>query len=345
MSPPNTEPWLSILLPAYNVQPFIAECVKSIAVQWTPSIEVIVVEDCSTDGTLGELQKVQQQYLPALQIIRHPHNRGLSAARNTGLDAATGRYIWFIDSDDLLSDGVIAKLREVILHHEPDLVLCDFRMWREKLQLKHRLRGELHRSTFHGPSNVVSRDRLALIGGVFYNGQMHSWSKIALRSLWGDDLRFPVGKYFEDARTTPQLLARARSFIHIPEPWVMYRQRGGSILSSIDLAKIEDMVTAFDEWKFPHISDVDSSRTAKFGVAFHLARVFIGACKHLNRRPQSIEVQRLMAQGLLKFQRSSPLSVEETVSAFLRRGWFWRACRFAYWVRRAGRQDANGDKT
>ncbi|HEY8940494.1 MAG TPA: glycosyltransferase family 2 protein, partial [Cellvibrio sp.] len=90
------KPWLSVLIPVYNVADYVVECLESIVLQSIPGIEIIAVDDCSTDNSLAILQDFAQNSLVPIKILQHPHNRGLSAARNSLLDAASGDYVWFI---------------------------------------------------------------------------------------------------------------------------------------------------------------------------------------------------------------------------------------------------------
>lgn len=334
-SPPSI--WLSIVLPAYNVEPFLDECFQSIATQWTPGIEVIIVEDRSTDGTLAELTRIQRDVLPCLSVIRHEQNQGLSGARNTGLNAARGDYVWFLDSDDLIAPGCIDRLRSIVERHQPDLVLCDFRMLRTPMKLKHRLRGELHRCTFEGPHETLLRDRELLLNGVFGAGHLHTWSKIARRALWGEDLRFPVGRYFEDALTTPELLLRARSYYHAHEPWVVYRQREGSILATMNPRKIDDMLHAFDGFS-QRLLDPRSGlrREHLFGVEFHMTRNFNGACKHLRRLPPGLDRDQRLAEAGRTYREALPNGVGSVIRGYARRLWLNRLGRLGYWLWRTG---------
>ncbi len=102
--------------------------------------------------------------------------------------------------------------------HAPDAVLCDFAVWRERPRLKHRLRGEGHRSTFAGPHAVLRPGGPELLAGLLATGQLHAWSKITRRDLWPETVRFPAGRYFEDMATMPLALLRARSYWHAPGP-------------------------------------------------------------------------------------------------------------------------------
>ena len=96
---------ISIIVPIYNVEEFIAECLQSVVAQTYRDYELILVDDCGTDGSMSVAARFASH--PALEgkmrILRHDRNRGLSAARNTGTAAAKGKYILFLDVDDSLS--------------------------------------------------------------------------------------------------------------------------------------------------------------------------------------------------------------------------------------------------
>jgi glycosyltransferase involved in cell wall biosynthesis len=219
MQADKPEPWLSILIPVYNVAPYLRACVQSILSQPTAGVEILLVEDGSTDGSRELAARLCAEHTQLLRLLVHDRNRGLSAARNTLLDAATGRYIWFVDSDDQMLPGALATLRTIVDAHDPDLILCSYR------------EGERTLHGFTGPEQTLSRDREALVRGVFQSRRLYSWNRISRRALWGTDLRFPVGHYFEDIMTTPGLCLRAGSFYYIDQPWIDYRQRDDSIMA------------------------------------------------------------------------------------------------------------------
>ena len=242
----TTTPWLSILIPAYNVEAYLLACIESVTAQADTSIEIIVIDDRSTDNTKQVLSSLALQSAIPIRILQHDVNRGLSAARNSMLDVASGEYIWFLDSDDVMEPGAIQQLKAIVERHKPDLIMCDFRVLREKQTAKHRLRGENHRHSFVGEANKLSHDPVKLFYGLYKKGELHIWSKITKRALWGDDLRFPVDKYMEDMVLTPRLVLRAESYFYQPNVWVAYRQRPGSILSTPSLKKIDDAAVGND---------------------------------------------------------------------------------------------------
>jgi len=329
-----SRPWLSILVPVYNVLPYLGECIASALADGVEGVELLMLEDCSTDGSDRLAEQLARQHAPQARLLRHERNGGLSAARNTLIEAAGGEYLWFLDSDDALLPGAVRSLKACIERHDhPDLVLCDFRTLREPFKLKHRLRGELHRHTFPGPADRRLSDRDALLGGVFAQGHLHSWSKIARRELWAaSGLRFPAGHYFEDMATTPALLLAARSYVYMDEVWVGYRQRAGSILACGSPGKIDDMMRALAS--LPALvaaQEPPLSEQASFQASHFAAKTFITACRFDAEAPERLR------QHLAAFEQFSLLPVPELLRAYHRRRWHWRAQRLKHWLARCTR--------
>jgi glycosyltransferase involved in cell wall biosynthesis len=326
-------PWLSVCIPVFNVRAYLAECVESVMGQAGAGVEILLLEDCSTDGSAQLAAELAARHHPTVQLHRHAYNRGLSAARNSLISVSRGDYLWFLDSDDVLMPGAIASLRAIVDAHHPDLVLCDFRTLREDFRLKHRLRGELHRRTFAGPAGRCLTDRDLLLAGVFRQGHLHAWSKIARRAVWGDDLRFPEGRYFEDMTTTPALLMRSHRYCYADAVWVGYRQRAGSILANSNPDKIDHMMEALAG--VPGLlrsPQPPVGPEACFHAAYFAAKTFITACRLDGKRATS---ERL-ARHLELFHACSPIAPAALLPKLASRGWLWRAQRLRYWLRRAG---------
>ena len=243
---------LSILLPVYNVVDYLHECIESIVTQIDhDDIEIILLDDASTDGSHKLCKNLVQSYGSIITLLAHQENRGLSAARNSLLAAAKGDYIWFVDSDDVVLPDAITHLLAVITAHKPDIILCDYNH-----------RGQSH-SAFLGRSRNLETDCEALIRGVFSSRKMHIWSKISRRTLWGDDLIFPVGKCFEDIAVTPWLLLRARNFYYAAEPWIFYRDRSESIMR-----KLSGTPSLFDDQKNDDLATALTGFTIDFRTLF-----------------------------------------------------------------------------
>lgn len=328
-------PWLSILIPVYNVAGYLHDCLQSMLVQLQPGIEIVVLDDASTDASAAIIADMRPRFGAALCLIRHPHNRGLAAARNTLLQNATGDYLWFVDADDLLAAGAIASLRRVLDSVSPDLLTCDFRMHRQDFGLKHRLRGEAHRHTFGGPNQQLTSDRSTLVHGILILGQLHAWSKIARREVWSQ-VRFPEGRYFEDIAALPMLVDATRSHFHVDEPWVVYRQRSGSILASMGADKIRHQLQALDALNAalgPSRTELD--REAAFAVQHFMLKSLASLARRLarDRCAESAELMVLLRESL---RQAFPNGSRPTLLAYCRRGWLLRARRAHASLRRVG---------
>lgn len=111
-------PWLSIIIPAYNAEQYLNECIASLELDSNSDIEVVIVDDGSTDSTASTCDRLQSRFLN-LKVI-HRANGGLPSARNAGCREAIGEWLWFVDSDDVVAPGVIPKLRKAL-----EFSVCD----------------------------------------------------------------------------------------------------------------------------------------------------------------------------------------------------------------------------
>ena len=118
-------PVFSIIVPAYNVEQYLPRCLDSLLKGQGTQTEVIAVDDCSTDGTAELLRQYAVKH-PHLRVFTHETNQGVSAARNTALDAAQGDYILFVDADDRLHEGAVPALLAMIGQTKPDIVHFQF---------------------------------------------------------------------------------------------------------------------------------------------------------------------------------------------------------------------------
>jgi len=330
-------PWLSVLVPVYNVADYLVECIDSVMQQADAHVELLALDDCSTDDSLQRLKALAERWGGRMRVLQHSRNGGLSAARNTLIDDARGTYLWFLDSDDKLLPGAVPALKQIVQRDTPDVVLCDFRVWHERPRLKHRLRGELHRRTFIGPANQPVHDACVLMAGMLWTGELHAWSKISRRALWTEELRFPPGRYFEDMATMLRLALKAQSFYYAPQPWVAYRQRGNSILSTMTLQKCRDQSSAlvdFAQALAESTSGCIDQPSLRLGLAHQSARNLGGAMRFLQSlRDQSIApvpaaLMALAEEVRQDFCKVSPLSPQQLERAYSWRGWWLRRARF-----------------
>lgn len=336
-NPQQPSPWLSILVPVYNVERYLRQCLESIAVQMVDGVEVIVLDDVCTDGSMKVFTELQAQWPGYFKKLQHESNRGISAARNTLLGSAKGKYIWFVDSDDVLMPGAIAQMRSIAVGVAPDLVLFDYRKLRDVTKLKHHMRGEMHCRTFSGPAEQLLSDTSEQVRGLFDLGQMHVWSKISKRSLWMDGLSFPEGMYYEDMFASPRLAIKAKNCYYAPYVWIAYRQRDGSIMSKLSPKKLSGLSEALvgfpDEFTKSNYSPTAETR---FSVSHIAARNFVGAARQLSKM-KGVNYQEGARIYLSNLRRSTMVPVAELLRGYLRRGWIGKWAQLSFWLWRAQR--------
>ncbi len=191
-------PLLSIIVPVYRVENTLEQCAQSILAQDYPEMEVILVDDGSPDRCPALCDEWVRR--DARIRVLHKKNGGLSDARNAGIEVARGEFLTFVDSDDYLEAGTYGALME-ILNDEGETDILEYPVnIHEGSPREHRL--SLPEATYTDAATYW-RETEAW-------HHTYAWNKIYRRSLFRD-VRFPVGKVFEDIHTLPLLLERARA--------------------------------------------------------------------------------------------------------------------------------------
>lgn len=185
---------LSVIIPVYNMRDTLERCLRSVLSQLADGMEVLLVDDGSTDGSGSLMEQWAQEY-PQLHICTK-ENGGLSDARNAGLRMAQGRYVTFVDADDEVAPGTYRSLMD-LLRREPEVDLLEFPV------LVHAGHPSQHRLTL--PSKRWSSPRVYWLETEAWE-HTYAWNKVYRRTLFGQ-IQFPVGKVFEDMWTIPRLLA------------------------------------------------------------------------------------------------------------------------------------------
>ena len=210
---------VSIIVPVYNVERFLDCCLDSIRAQTHAHLEIIVVEDCSFDGSVTKLEPHLAD--PRVRLIRHQRNTGLSAARNTGIEAATGAYVMFVDSDDFIAPTLVEACLAQAEAGGADLVVFGFTAFQDGAALP----------SLGGPAGAVEACSLGL--EAYLKLPHFAWLKFVRAGLLRDHrLRFPVGYYYEDWSFHWALGFSAASITGLAGAWYGYRQRCGSITAS-----------------------------------------------------------------------------------------------------------------
>ena len=214
----NAEILISIVVPVYNVCEYLEECVKSLVEQSYKRIEIILVDDGSTDSS-GNLCDTIAVSDSRIKVI-HKKNGGLSDARNAGINIAKGEYIGFVDSDDWIDSQMYEKLLEVCIQENAQIGVCGF--------VK-----EFVNNSFLCPSEEgVYSAKEALLKMIENKSfQDHACTKLFKTSLF-KDISFPYQELYEDARTIYKVFLEASIIVSVPDTMYHYRQRRGSIAKS-----------------------------------------------------------------------------------------------------------------
>lgn len=309
--------WLTVLVPMFKVEAYLDQCLHSVMDQADAGVEVVICDDCSPDQSAAIAQRYVDRYPGQVRMIRHAQNRGISATRNSLLDAAQGDYVWFVDSDDWLQPGAIAAIAGVVSKSAPDLIGCNYR------------KSGIARSSFAGPHDRVLTDRDRIVGGICLSRKMYAWVRIARRELWADGLRFPEGRVFEDAAIIPRLALRARSYVHIKHPLIHYRVWAGSILAGVkatgdqfDLPSHFDLAKALQGFTETLDGESEPFRLTRFAVSHFIAMEFAKVAGRINRAGTvpTGSTHELISEFRAIMERTSPIAFEELSRRYLRGG-------------------------
>jgi CDP-glycerol glycerophosphotransferase len=216
-------PQISIVLPVYGVEQYLPECLDSVLTQAGARVEVIAVDDASPDDC-GKILDTRAALDPRLRAVHLAANAGPGHARNTGLDLATGEYVWFVDADDTLAPGALAQVSARLAAGNPEVLLIDYADRYPGGALAPSPGAELLRAAPAGPFTLAEQPQLI-------NLTMTAWSKVFGR----DFLRrlavpFSAGIH-EDVVVTCAALLAARQITALPQACYQYRRaRPGSFM-------------------------------------------------------------------------------------------------------------------
>lgn len=232
----RTEPLLSIILPVYNVAPFVERCLDSIFVGETreTNFEVILVNDGSTDDSMQRVAPYATSHANLSVITQE--NQGLSAARMRGLSSATGEYVWFVDSDDWLEQDAIETVSRLVSTNSCEVIVFPLH-WCYDDPSKNHVDFCVTPRTMEGV-RVLKEDAIPIWAAPRF---------IIKRSLFNNSsLYFPKGLLHEDEYFGRVLMAVAANVFIYDKPLYHYRQRESSIMKTISIRSSYDVISIYD---------------------------------------------------------------------------------------------------
>lgn len=301
---------VSVIVPIYKVERFIARCVTSLMEQTLRDVEYIFVDDASPDGSIRLLEEVVARYPDRrehVRLIRHEQNRGLPAARNSGLAVARGEYLFHCDSDDYVDPEMLEELCSAARRSDADIVWCD---WRLSFGKNERY---MKQPDFGTPFEALE----AMLSGVM---KFNVWNKLVRRRLYTDNgIEFPAGYGMGEDMTMIRLMARARRVAYLPKAFYHYVQLNSGAFSKtyserhlVELrhnvalieqemrelfgSRVDEDLAFFKlDVKFPFLISADSRKYALWQSWYPEANPYILRNRRLSWRSRML--QRLAAKG------------------------------------------------
>jgi len=224
------EELVSVIVPIYNVELYLEKYINSIINQTYKNLEIILVNDGSTDNSLQICEKFINKD-KRIKII-NKKNGGLSDARNKGIEKSSGKYLAFIDSDDYIDYNMIENLYNDIKKYDADISIVNYEKIFED--------GNIQNENF-SKNDFLVMDRETAIKNLLDNTLFgnYAWNKLYKKELF-NDIRYPFGRKMEDLGTTYKLFFKSNIVVYNPTKLYYYLQRNDSILHNIDLKFIQD---------------------------------------------------------------------------------------------------------
>ncbi len=278
---------VSVIIPVYNVEEYLPDCIRSVTEQTYRNLEILLIDDGSKDGS-GKICEEAAEKDSRIRVI-HQENKGLSGARNTGLEYMSGDIIFFLDSDDTIREDTIEKMMEYSEEHK--IVCC----------------GILAKDSEHGdyvltpPGSASLRGREA-VDSMLFDRRINScsWAKLYDKEMFRN-VRFPPGKIHEDEFLTYRLLDDAGKVYYTEELLYFYRIRSGSITrnrySEKHLARFEAYAERAEYFKNKgYIPEYEFTVIRIIDEAYHVIR------EHKEYRNRIREIVKGLDLGCLSFR-------------------------------------------
>ena len=229
---------VSVIIPVYNTEQYLEACLDSVFAQTLKELEVILVNDGSTDASLSIMEKYRANYPDRVKLISK-ENGGQATARNVAIPLCTGEYIGFVDSDDYIEPEMYERMYQKAKEADADYVECDY------VNVKVNAAGETERIADYGSRvrEYTSKEDM------FIDPMLAPWNKIYRRTLLQEsEVRFPEGYIYEDTAFCLKAISIVNRFAFVPGKYVVHYFRGGSTMNINKSKRVSNI--------FPVLKDV-----------------------------------------------------------------------------------------
>lgn len=279
-------PLISIIIPAYNAEQYLERCITSVLNQDYQNIEIVLVNDGSSDGSLSICQNYQNRYSENIKVISQP-NTGASIARKNGIEAAQGQYLMFIDSDDFVSPVYVSALYRAMIQADAQIALCP--MKRVDVGESHDFNDEYH-------TRIMTKEEL--FRRFFKYEFWGFWGGIYDKCLF-DNLMFPEATVNEDYYVKAQMFTSIHQVGYVEEPLYCYEQHPGSLSRQpLSLRALGEFDNALATWQYVKATAPRYSHQS-LAIASEAACKWLGAIHRSKKKCQCfIEYEKIISRFL-----------------------------------------------
>ena len=267
--PISVKSLVSIIIPVFNVRPYLEECLDSVINQTYRNLEILVIDDGSNDSS-GDVCDKYATKDPRIIAI-HQDNCGLSAARNTGLDQITGDVVAFLDSDDAYQPAMIQTALEALDDNCADIVVCGFSI--HDTQARMEVKSDRINNRIKKDNEIIDREEALKR---VYSGRINAapWNKLYKKEIW-DGLRFPKGHIFEGTYMVLDLFDRAKRVVLVNRALIMHRNRPESVSNTYTMKHAQDSMYVHDHYEAfvrDHSPEVFSEKQVQTAIKGRIRR-------------------------------------------------------------------------
>lgn len=269
---------ISVVVPVYNVEGYLNRCVVSVLEQSFENIELLLIDDGSTDES-GKMCDALAKRDSRVKVF-HQANQGLSGARNTGIDQASGEYVFFCDSDDFISKDALERLYDKLCRENADIVACGFsHVWDD---FEKSGREEIFTNSTPGAFSGYEAVKQMMTNN---NICTVAWNKLYKKSLF-ENVRFPVGVLHEDEATVYKLLYKAKIVSYTPNPLYKYFQRAAGIMGKSVGRRGDHLITALTDRirYFVEIKEAELVEYSRIALLEHIKYIYRNDTDVQNRK-------------------------------------------------------------
>lgn len=279
---------ISIIVPVYNVSQYIHKCIDSIINQTYSNLEIILIDDGSTDNC-GVICDEYAKKDDRIKVI-HKKNEGVSAARNSGIDVATGEYLGFVDSDDWIDENMYKLLYTNLKKEDADISCCNrYLVYSNNMKI-------------YGKQNfyeVMNSERaMELLCTIGYIG-FSVYTKLFKKELF-KNVRFPIGKINEETFISYKVFSKANKIVYDATPIYYYRQRKGSLTNrekiNLDAIEASKELMNFIEKNYPNITSAAAENYIYSSIG-----VYDNILKRKNKTKEMLKLKKEIKQEVNKY--------------------------------------------